>query len=288
MRCLGGARKIATLTLVSGCSYARRHLDVLRRGPPIAVPFGGTRSGSTAPAPRGTLITWPASLALILVLLVWFFTRNSDSPIRRSICEAALPVLIGVGLFWIVSLVVALPPKLTDNRNQWLFEAEKTLLYAQSAVHALSGPKLTDYLLILGLLLMLLCFFPESRAIGRLIRTKKQLARLHLCLLALTSFTFFGTRSADERAQKDYEKGLQEIEIILRTELEAAKNSLPTMLANESVIEMLETPISKPEKIRCYLVIPEEPASVRPICLPMSVSSNLFGKSCGNVQFLKR
>src|SRR5580704_3816864 len=47
------------------------------------------------------------------------------------------------------------------------------------------------------------------------------------------------------------------------------------------------TSIRRRRSIRRYLVIPGEPGSVRPICLPMSVSSNLFGNSCGNVQFLK-
>lgn len=201
------------------------------------------------------VITWPASLALSLVLLMWFCSRKSDSPIGRSVHEAALPVLIGTGLFWIVSVVVALVPRLSDNGSQWLFEAEQTLLQARLVVHALSGPNLTVYLLILGLLLVLLCFFPKSRAIGRLIRTKKQLASLHLCLLALTSFTFFGARSADERAQKGYEKGVQELTISLQTELDAAKKSLPTMLANEAVLEALKTPIPPPNKTQLLYLI---------------------------------
>lgn len=181
------------------------------------------------------VITWPISLVLILVLLVWLFTRRSGSPIGRAIRDAALPVLIGIGLFWIVSLVVTLAPQLSDNHTQWLFEAEQTLLKVRSYVHALSGPKLEIYLLILGLLLALVYFFPESHAIRRLLRTKKLLAQLHLSLLALASFTFFGARSADEFPKQDHEKRLTHLKISLQTELDAAKKYLATKLANESV-----------------------------------------------------
>jgi hypothetical protein len=193
------------------------------------------------------VITWPISLVLILVLLVWFFTRRSGSPIGRAIREAALPVLIGIGLFWIVSLVVTLAPQLSDN--QWLFEAEQTLLKVRSYVHALCGPNFKIYLLILGLLLALVYFFPESHAIRRLLRTKKLLAHLHLSLLALTSFTFLGARSADEFAKQDQEKRLTRLEISLQTELNAAKKHLATKLANESVSQALSD-LSTPNKSR--------------------------------------
>jgi hypothetical protein len=201
------------------------------------------------------MITWPASLAFLLVFLVWFFTRNSRPPINRSIHEAALPVLIGTSVFWIASLGVALWPHVSDNAHESLFEIEQWLLEARRVVHDLSGPNLTTYLVILGSLLILLCFFPESRAIGRLIRTKKELARLHLCLLAVTSFTFFGGHEAERLARKDHESRLRRFEISLRAELEGAQKFLATKLASEAVSEELKTSIPEPTKSRLIYLI---------------------------------
>lgn len=201
------------------------------------------------------IITWPASLALVLTLLVWFFTGDSQSPIKRSIHDASLPVLIGIGVFWMVSVVVALARRLSDSAVAWLSSAEQQLMRARLEVHALSGPNLTVYLLFLAMLLVLLFFFPKSRLISQAIQTKKQLGRLHLCLLAMTSFTFFGGHTADQLANKEHESRLQKFEISLRTELEPAKKYLAEDLASDSVSEMIKSPTAESNRTRLRYLI---------------------------------
>jgi hypothetical protein len=200
-------------------------------------------------------ITWPASLAVLMALLVWLLTRDRRSAIWRSLNEAALPVLIGTGLIWTATLTVVLLPEISNSGRRYLLEGEQMLLQARRAVHALSGPDLGIYLLILGVLLASLCFFPESRAIGRLLRTKKQLARLHLCLLALTSFTFFGSREADKLEQKDHETQLSRLEVSLRNELEPAETFLARNVANEAVITELNAPTPESTKARLRFLV---------------------------------
>ncbi len=196
------------------------------------------------------VITWPASFAFVLALLLWFFTRDSKSLIGRAIHDAALPVLVGISLFCIVTLAVTHAPQVSDNGRAWLIAAEQTFLRARLAVHLLSGPHLTVYLLLLGILLVLLLFFHKSQAIGQLIRTKKGLQRLHLCLLALTSFTLFGGRELDGLAQKDHANRLHQFEVSLRSELKPAKEFLAKELANDTMRQALKDAIPALPKSR--------------------------------------
>jgi len=201
------------------------------------------------------VITWPVSLAFVLVLMVWFFSRKRISAIARSIHEAALPALIGTGSFWVLSLVVALAPHWSDHSRESLLEAEQWLLEERRYIHALSGPNLTVYLLILAVLLVLLYFLPQSRAIGNLLRAKKQLARVHLCILAFTSFTLFGGHEVDKLARIDHEERVHRFEIGIRSELEPARKFLATQLAAEAVNEALKDPIQKPTKAALIYLI---------------------------------
>lgn len=192
--------------------------------------------------------TWPVSLAFVLVLTVWLLSRKRGPAIVRSIHGAALPVLIGTGSFWLLSLIVAFAPHWSDDSRESLLEAEQWLLELRRYIHAVSGPNLTVYLLVLAVLVLLLYFLPQSRAIGNLVRAKKQLARIHLCLLALTSFTLFGGHEADKLARIDHEERVHRFEIALRSELEPARKFLATQLAAEAVNEALTDPIPEPTK----------------------------------------
>jgi hypothetical protein len=196
------------------------------------------------------------SLALVVAFLTWLLTRDRDSTIAKSLHEAVLPVLVGISLFWIVALLVKWgEPDSGLFSTSRLFEAEQTLLKTRLAVHAFAGPNLTTLLLVVSALLVMLFFSPRSRAIGRLIRAKKQLTRLHLCLLAMTSFTFFGSEAADKRAQAEHENRLRDFEFHLRTELDPAKNFLAAKLADEAVTEALKRPIPEPTRSRLVYLI---------------------------------
>jgi hypothetical protein len=184
---------------------------------------------------------WPASPAFAAALLVWTFTRKGSSPVRKSLHEAAMSVVIGTGLFCIAA-VTAFCLSLSDANRQTLFEAEQWLLEARRYVHAVSGPNLTGYLVILGLLLVLLYFFPKSTGIGRILGAKKFLARVHLGLLAATSFTMFGSHRADVLAPEDHQRLLDQLKVSLRTELESTRTLLATQVAANAVTDALRNP----------------------------------------------
>lgn len=200
-------------------------------------------------------LTWPVSLALSIAFIVWLLTRERRSEILKGIHGAAFPVLIGISLFWIIVLWVKVKLESSPFGSPELFATEQSLLSARRAVHAVTGPNLTVYLLLLAIVLVLLVFFPKFHLISQLIRAKKQLARVHLCLLAMTSFTFFGSQAADELAKADYENRLRDFQVSLRTELEPAEKFLATKLANETVNEQLKRPIPEPTKTRLVHLI---------------------------------
>jgi len=205
------------------------------------------------------VFAWPASLAVLLTLLVWALTRNRNSPIARSLHEAALPVLIGTGLFCTEILVLTFF-RISNNGQQFVFEIDQTLRQTRRAIHAVSGPDLTTYLLVLALLLGVLCLFPKSKAIGRLIHAQKELAHLYLFLLALTTFTFFEARQADILAQEEYQNCVDRLAVSLSKESESAKKFIARKTVIEAVDEARKKPVPQSTQTRLvYLIKKLEP-----------------------------
>lgn len=196
------------------------------------------------------IVAWPASVFFSLALLAWRLSRKGSSSFTENLEDASFAVLIGTGAFCVVSVVAQVWSYISEEAQRAFFEAEQWMLEARRYVHAISGPDLTIYLSIMALLLVSLYFFPQSGAIGKFLRVKKRLVQLHLCLLAFTSFTLFGSYRGDTLARKEHERLLARFEIGLRKELDSDRQLLKVESARKAVRDALKDGIPEPARSR--------------------------------------